>query len=386
MSTFNSNEFNNILFGEINTDVPPPFRVVYLSASISGSSSVSVINQNAVYIIPDIIEGSSEVSVEANRNVGVSADITGFSEVTPNIGAIYGVSSHISSGSYFITGNFLRARIDTESILTAEAVVRFNLNALILGDSVVTANTLTGDYHLEADITGSSDVSAGLKWFGSLPPEQILGESTVTASTLFLFKRLEGAVVEGSSTVTANMSKVVYLTARIDGGSSVNARASYIASLSANIQGSSNLLKLINVSADEILGNTIVTANLTTPQKFINSRNRRRVTFVFEVDKPRTNVSIIDNHYKLFSFYNSLANVNQTLNYVRRTAGQELKNYKVDNSTHRAWNSDADLATLKPGDRGIVKKGATGMFAGRDGYFALYKGPIVVDDEPEETE
>lgn len=386
MSTFNSSEFNNILFGEIDTSAPPPFNVVYLTALINGESTVSFSNENPVYITPELITGSSSVSAIPNHLVSAVANITGTTTITPNLGVIYAVRSTISSGTTFAAENFLRARIDTNSYVTGLLGADFVIQASILGGSEVTINSLTGDFNILADITGSSTVTNNITYFGSAQPADILGESTVSAVTLFLFKRLEQANIEGSSTVTASMQKIVYLTARIDGSSDVNPRVTYTARLTANIESGSSFLKLIDVATDEILGSSYVTANLTAPQQFSNTGKRRRVTFVFEVDKPKSNVSIIDNHYKLFSFYNSLANVNQTLNYVRRSAGLELKNYRIDNSTHRAWTSNADLFNLAPGDRGIVKKGATGMFTGKDGYFALYKGPLVVDDETEFVE
>lgn len=387
MSTFNNFEFNNILFGEMDLSAPAPFRVVYISASISGSSTISFYNENVVNIVPFRIEGSSSVYIEPQYLIGLSADIYGESAATVNIGAIYSATSSISSGSTFAAENFLRARIDTDSQVSAFAVADRGITASILGEAQVTANSLTGTFHLQSDITGTTTVTTQLKYFGGLLPASVItGESTVTAVTLFLFKRLEGATIGGESTVSVNASKNVYLTARIDGSSTLNTKVAYSASITANIESGSHFLKLVDVASDAILGNSYVTAELTAPQQFRNTGNRRRVTFIFEVDKPKSNVSIIDNHYKLFNFYNSLANVNQTLNYVRRTAGLELKGYKIDNANHRAWTSDADLFNLKPGDRGIVKKNATGMFTGKDGYFALYKGPLVVDNETEVVE
>jgi hypothetical protein len=386
MSTFNNSEFNNILFGELDLIPPPPFNEVYISALINGDSSVSFINESPVYITAELITGTSTVSAVPNHLVSAVANITGTTTITPNLGARYSVNTSITSGTTFAAENFLRARIDTNSYITATALVDYSLYAMISGESILSIDALTGDFTLVSDITGTSTVTNTITYFGSAQPADIIGESTVTAVTLFLFKRLENANIEGSSTVTVNSYRVIYLNARIDGSSEVTSKVTYMASLSANIETGTEFLKLIDVATDEILGNSYVTAELTAPQQFSNTGSRRRVTFVFEVDKPRSNVSIIDNHYKLFSFYNSLANVNQTLNYVRRSAGLELKNYRIDNATHRAWTGDADLFNLAVGDRGIVKKNATGMFTGKDGYFALYKGPLVVNNETEFVE
>lgn len=128
--------------------------------------------------------------------------------------------------------------------------------------------------------------------------------------------------------------------------------------------------------------------NLEFIQRF---QQNRTYTYTYQVDKPNTNNSLIDDRFKVFKLYNALRYIDDVLNKVEELTQQDLidcgilipqKDGSYTNNTSYTdfWNSDEDLYVnnqMRKGIRGFVGDNATGFFNGKDRMFAIYIGPDI---------
>lgn len=381
MALFNSSEFNGILFGEGSPSSLPPGSDYNLSATINCSTIFEPYSGNVVLISADF-SGYTEITLSRIKKIlGLSTpiDITSnFTTFEAEINKLSYLSANINSETEFKVGQFMMASAYGGTTFESLATVDYSAATEIENSTTFNA-TLNVDYTLSADITSSGTL------FVAEPMNVIYLSADITSSnTLFEVDTVEifialNADITGSTTFEADLQQITGLSTDITSSNTLfNASASVDYSVSTDISGSTIFKTVKKIGpANTITGRTTFTAEATSPESLKETGRRRRVSFVFEVDKPNTNSSIIDEHYKIFKFYNSLTLLGETLNYVRRTASYELQSFNIDSTSHRTWTSNSDLYQLTTGDRGRIATGATGIFLGKDGHFALYTGPNV---------
>jgi hypothetical protein len=397
MSIFNTTEFNSTLFGESGSAPSSPSVDVYLSANIAGNSSVSA-STGFVTLLSTLIEGSSIVTFSRMRQLKgfrVST-ISGGATVNPFLSKTANMSTEINGGSSYKAGTFLYA-FDVHGITTVESGIHadYAFNDTIFGGSSLFSATPRFIFSVSSDISGKSIVLPDLHMEKIITTSVITGSSSVSVNTLDVFSRLyingDETGILSSTSINATMTKLTGLESSIISGRTSFGRAR----LSVNyggfgptiFAGTSDLKSIKKLGElDGIAGRTIIEATLTAPESLKNVGSRRRISFVFEVDKPDTKSTIIDDYFKILRFYNSLSSLPETLEYVRRNAQREITGYDIDSTSHRAWTngtylSEGDLFNVKTGQRGVVQGGATGIFIGKDGQFGVYTGPTIVDGE-----
>jgi hypothetical protein len=395
MSIFNTTEFNSTLFGESGSTPSSPSVDVFLSANIAGNSLVSIASGFNVPL-STLIEGSSIVTFSRMRQLkgfGLTT-ISGGAIVNPFLSKTSGMSTEINGGSSYRAGTFLYA-FDVHGITTVESGIHadYAFNDTIFGGSSLFSATPRFEFSVSSDISGKSIVIPTAHIEKLFTTNVITGSSTVSVNTLDVFSRLfvdESGIV-GVTNFNALMTKVTGLNETL-----IEGRTSFgKARLSVNyggfgptiFAGTSDLKSIKKLGElDRIAGRTLIEATLTAPESLKNVGSRRRISFVFEVDKPDTKSTIIDDYFKILRFYNSLSSLPETLEYVRRNAQREITGYDIDSTSHRAWTNgtylgEGDLYNIKTGQRGIVQGGATGIFLGKDGQFGVYTGPTIVDGE-----
>lgn len=379
MSLFNSSQFNDILFDEISLDSPPPNTIITASVVINCGSSVDINFDNLFYGQATILT-STNLSVRSKRFVGFTPTIINTeSSLNPNLSARYRNQVTITGSSELFIGTLGRVRIDTSSSLSVSTTIDYAAGPITIDTSSIFYANNRVDAVAITDITGLATLEIHSSNDLVATPFEITGETTLFVDPDDPYKRLQ-ADITGDSELLINSSIIQGAdSVIIESGTTPVINAHYLASASAVINTESNFLSLKWASVDITGNHTTLTVNAQAPDQLRELGSRRRVSFVFEVDNGRTNSSILDEHYKIFRFYNSLININQTLDYVRRVASREMKSYNIDSTSHTAWSSNDSTSNLKTGQRGIVQKGATGMFFGKDGYFAIYRGPEVID-------
>jgi len=378
MSSFNSSEFNNILFGEPSLDSPPPENIVTVSAVIICGTEIDI-HFGQIKDSNFEIETESTLYIKSKRYVGFGpSEINTDTTTNIKLNARYNASFEITdSGSEIYIGTIGHCVIDTSSIVTSNITVDYDVTPIVITTDTIVSAYGTLDAILQSDITGSSIVDSQTSNYLSTTID-ITGESSLSVDADAPYKRLQ-ADITGDSELVINCSIIQGSSGVIiDSGTTTNVQAHYLASGIATINTESFFLSLKWASAT-ITGNTTLVMNAQAPEQLKELGRRRRVSFVFEVDNGRSNSSILDEHYKIFKFYNSLVNINQTLDYVRRVSTNEIKSYDIYSTSHVSWVGNESIVNLTTGQRGIVQKNATGIFYGKDGYFAIYKGPEVID-------
>lgn len=395
MSIFNTSEFNSILFGEGDPTSLSPFNYVNLSTNISGNTQI-LISSGSVIPISALIEGSSTVTFSRMRQLKGFGQfvISGSSNVNPFMSKTAHMSTEINAGSSTRAGTFLYA-FDVHGITTVESGIHadYVFNDTIFGGSSLFSATPRFEFGINSDISGKSIVIPDLHIEKLFTTNVISGSSSVTVNTLDVFSRLyingDETGILSSTSINATMTKLAGIESSVISGRTSFGRArlsvTYGGFGPTIFAGTSEFKSVKKLGAlDNISGRTRIEATLTAPESLKNIGSRRRISFVFEVDKPDTKSSIIDEHYKILRFYNSLTSLPETLEYVKRNAEREISGYDIDSTAHRAWTNgtyiaEGDLLNVRTGERGIVQKNATGVFLGKDGQFAIYTGPTIVN-------
>lgn len=403
-NTYNGSSLNLISIStEINGGSSASAGITYetnLNVSILCSSSLPITNLSSFTPISSVsIEGTSSVArAVINTTSGFGQVTTGTNDasgfVTGYISSIYGISAVITGSSEVRSGKILKANfIDNSGIFTSAAITVDNIiNAEPAGVSTV-SGYMKVDNIINAVIDASTDTSSSFNLgiiYKITADDMSSGGSYFDVLDLDVFDKITASDISGISTVTSQLHFFKGLKPIISGSSSVSALLSHSYSLGeVLINCSSTAREAVKLgSINFTRPRTRITATLRAPDPLRGFGERREVSFVFEVDKPQTNVSVVDKHYGLFRFYRSIYNLSSTLEYVRRSAQTELDSYDIYSEDHRKWTNGTDgeggdLLNLTSGDRGIVQKDAIGIFKGFDGYFAIYKGPdiIVIPDE-----
>lgn len=393
MSIFNSLEFNSLLFGEGSpTTSSSPFNYVNLSADISGKTVINIISGNTINLSTNI-ECSSIVTFSRMRQLkGFGKTyFSGKSELDLFISKTSRMTTEINGGSSYRVGTFLYA-FDVHGITTVNPSIHadYSFNDTRFGGSSLFSAIPRVSFSMSSDITGKSIVIPKVHVQKLFTTDIITGSSSLSVNGLDVFSRLfldENGVI-GITSLDVTMSKISGLRTSSAGKTSFGR-----ARMSVNyggfgptiFAGSSDFKSIKKLGElDRISGRTLIEATLTAPESLKNVGSRRRISFVFEVDKPDTKSTIINDYFKILRFYNSLSSLPETLEYVRRNAQREISGYDIDSTSHRAWTNgtyigEGDLANVKTGERGIVQAKATGLFLGKDGQFGIYTGPTIVD-------
>lgn len=153
-------------------------------------------------------------------------------------------------------------------------------------------------------------------------------------------------------------------------------------------------IKKLSFNSDGIANSSNTTINIDF-LRFQQTDVTKRYTY--KVDAPNTGDDVLDNYFKIFKLYNSLSNVQNTIDSVRRLADSRLQSYGIyDNQTNNKgqkidpiFYSTEDLyeksivdgklvadkdKPIPRGTRGYVGQNAQGIFKNRDGWFVIYKG------------
>lgn len=380
---FNNAQYNEILYGASSPTEGPLYTYDTMSVTINGSSNVEgSISGESISLGSTITCTSDLPFIRLDVVLGFSPlIISGGSSVTSELCKAHGISTVIEGTSLAKAGTFLVYISSLFSTVVSEITVDYVFDdAIFSGNSQVTPR-LTFETTLEGIISASSAVTSNISIEKVFETADISGNSIVSATTLDIFKKLETSITSIAEVNAIELSSTTRMSVSISGSSQVS--YAYVSKNLAGfgetlISGSSDFKSTKKLEGVNILGGkSRISATIEAPISLTSIGNRRRVSYIFEVERPNTNVSLIDEHYKIFRFYNSLASLGPSLDYVRRNSEKEIASYDVDSTSHRQWNSAQDLLSIRTGDRGIVQAGATDIFAGKDGFFALYKGPNV---------
>ena len=397
MSIFNSSEFNSTLFGEGNSTPPPspPVNYVTLSTSILCNSNLNPLLGRTLLLDTEIITSSVVTFIRMRQLKGFGrTTFSGSSTLDLFLSKTSRMTTEINGGSSYRAGTFLYA-FDVHGITTVSPSIHadYVFNDTIFGGSSLFSATPRFDFSMLSDISGKSIVIPTIHIEKLFTTDVISGSSTVSVNTLDVFSKLfidESGIV-GVTNFNALMTKITGLNETLIEGRTSFGRAR----LSVNyggfgptiFAGTSDLKSIKKLGElNTVAGRTMIGATLTSPESLKNIGSRRRISFVFEVDKPDTKSTIIDDYFKILRFYNSLSSLPETLEYVRRNAQREISDYDINSNTHRAWTNgtylgEGDLVNIKTGQRGVVQGGATGIFIGKDGQFGIYTGPTIVNGE-----
>lgn len=370
---------------------------IWISVDITGSSTTSfnITNDNVFNVIfdcnstlisnlsgtfllnNDILELTS-VSTHGNyvdgnidSKIGDINSLSTTGSYTDNSSIFGGIYSLSTSGSYIdeIIGYDVElgnlTSVGTHGYFTDEV-----LNHYIVGTSTLYPNLSINTTLSTSDITGKSEFIGDIDVFISIAAD-LSCSSLVTQPYLKSTYKTTANDITGSSSLVANLSNT------------------YASAFSVDITCKSTMVLPVYIRAN-ILGaksNTYFTLNKISLLNLASAR--RIVNYKFGITKTRDSKDIVDLHFKLLQLYKSLINVDQTLLYVKRTAEKDLDDFGLDDPTNRDWSvgytttpngEDGDLANITKGDKGIVQPGATGIFKGRDGQFAIYISDTVISE------
>lgn len=396
MSGFNSLEFNALLFGEDSPTSLSPFNYVNLQTNISGNSDISISMKRIFKLNADLNCTSTVEFIRMRQLKGFSRTVfSGRSTVTSFARKTSKLITEINAGSSSRAGTFLYA-FDVHGITSTTDTginVDYVFNDTIFSGKSTLIPTAHTIYRTSTDISGKTIILPTVHVRKLFSTNVISGSSSLTVNGLDVFSRLllDETGISCNTNITAGMTKITGLKNVIIRGKTSFSKArmsvTYGGFGTTLFSGSSNFKSIKKLgSLESISGRTRIEATLTSPESLKNIGSRRRISFVFEVDKPDTKSGIIDQHYKILKFYNSLSSLPETLEYVRRNAQREIFGYDFDSTSHRIWSNgtylgEGDLLNVKTGERGIVKKNATGIFIGKDGQFGIYTGPTIVNGE-----
>ncbi len=258
------------------------------------------------------------------------------------------------------------------------------------------------DVTLQADITGLSDAD------------------TDSILSVYTYQSLEAAI-DGTSTVSPSITRERSLAADITSSTDVSGKLRYgIVTLSCTINGEATISDAVNrdiritqTKKSKIVGNSTVTyyvnepatsngsttitkANLVISNLLRLSSVKRQPFILPTIDiDAEENVTTL---FKIMKLYQSLDNADVILESVKRQSQEELDAYIKTADTDITWYQDAGIpkplpgvsyppntnfggwidangnVTATVGQRAFIGNNASGIFRGKDGWFAIYLG------------